>query len=348
MMKKNTFLRLTVALLFSAAVLTIATPALAWIGEGLPLQQSILPQITYLGQGPQTFTVEPPLEFLVKTYQNGQFLFVTVPGPTYEAESNERVWTTDFLPDEPFRLFHESRSYGQYAAGCVVNYVQIEDNVDTRRNTFYINGKVLQVVEQGMVTYGSFVVPEDGELTFYAEDSIGLIVTPCQSVPTAGPSETPTATETVTNTPSPTFTSTPTPAPTATDTLAPSDTPTSTQTATLEITAEPSSTVTPGDVILPSDTPTLTLTSTLENTVAPSATITPGGLILPSSTPTASLTPELILITATPVSTPGAIPITGGGPTPAFIAAASAAILGLFGLLGAAWWLLLRAYRHDR
>lgn len=379
-MKRNSITVLAVFLLL-ALTLSISTTVFALTGDPRPVQQSSLPQISFLGQGPETFTIEPPLKFLVKTYQNGQFLFVTQDGPTYEAEANERVWTTNFVPAEPMRLFHESKSYGNVTAGCVVNYVQIEDNLDYRRNTFYINGEELQVVEQGMVTYGTFTIPEDGELTFYAEDSIGMVVELCQAVPTGTvePSETPMVPPGETTTPQPSVTattggsSTMTPAPTGTQPAA----------------ATPSATLsTPGGIILPSVTPSVTATlnptATSTATVAappanatqtatstaaappanatqtatstaavPPANATQG----PSATPnppqaqptrTNTATAAAILITATPIATPVAIPVTGGVPGPGEIATLSAAIIGFFGLIAAAWWYLLRAYQRGR
>lgn len=358
-MRRNITFILSVLFLLAIITLSISTPAFALTGDIRPVQQSSLPQITFLGQGPQTFTVEPPLKFLVKTYQNGVFLFVTEDGPTYDAARDERVWTTNFVPAEPIRLFHESKSYGNVPAGCVVNYVQIEDNLDTRRNTFYINGNVLQVVEQGMVTYGTFTVPEAGELTFYAEDSIGMIVEMCQTVQTVAPSETPAATATdgatltavpfITetleiNTTTPTATlpagaDTPTPTPitpTATATSPdPSQTPSLIPTATA--TNPPaSSTRTATATNAPQIEPTFTRTST---------SVPPAAIVPTSTVPPAS---PVIVITATPVSTPAAIPVTGGVPGPREIAYVSAAIIGLFGVLGGAWWLLLRAYKHGR
>jgi hypothetical protein len=365
-----------------AAIFGISTTGLALPGEPRPLQQSSsLPQITFLGEGPQTFTVEPPLKFLVKTYQNGQFLFVTDEGPTYTAVKSERVWTTNFVPAEPMRLFHESRNYGNIPAGCVVNYVQIEDNLDNRRNTFYLNGEVIQVVAQGMVTYGTFTAPEAGELTFYAEDSIGMVVELCANLQTPVPGVTPSLTSTATETAPPIVTATSTatvPAivtATFTSTATPPPTATSTATQTLVASTLTATPATPVVVIQPSATPTRTATATPTRTATLTRTATPtrtatrppsNSTLLPSSTPATPIatppgssgqvrtaTPTVvtatpIVITATPISTPGVLPITGGEPGPREIAAASAAILALFGLIAAGWWLLLRAYQRGR
>ena len=334
-------------------------------------QQSVLPQITYLGQGPGTFTIDKSLTFIVKAYQNNQFLFITADPPTFQAKANERVWSTDFVPAEELRLFGEWHSYGQVQAGCVVNYVQIDDNVDDRRNTFYINGAPLQVVEQGMVTYGSFTIPEDGELTFYAEDSIGMVIDICTAQATLVPSLAPSATETLTLAPSLTATSTQvtvTPTLTLTQTTAqPSFTPTFTLTQTpAEPSLTPSFTLTQTPAqpsLTPTNTATLTPTNTapavVENSPTPTSTTPaqqftstftptrpPGqpGLATATQTPAQpSLTPTA---TGTLVPTPALIPVTGEGPGPREIAATAAALLGALGLTGAAWWLALRWKRN--
>jgi len=342
-------------LLLVAITLGITTTVFALTSEDRPVQQSSLPQIVFLGEGPQTFTIEPPLKLLVKTYQNGVFLFVAHDEPSYQAVRGERVWSTNFVPNESIRLFDESRSYGNVPAGCVVNFVQIEDNIDARRNTFFINGNVLHVVEQGMVTYGTFTVPEAGELTFFAEDSIGMVVETCLALQTVVPSETPTVTSlpSATNTTEPptatptvtqeVSTETPTPTPTATEESG-INTPTVTQTVPAQTSTATATLPTPGAVIEPSQTPSPT----------PTPTNTPPGSVItvtatqPSTSPLPTNTATAILITATPISTPGAIPITGGEPGPREIAVMSAVIFGIFGLVAAAWWFLLRAYRDVR
>lgn len=351
-MKRSSFVIFFISVSLFAFTLTVAAPASALKGELLPLQQSSLPQITFLGEGPQTFVIEPPLMFLVKTYQDGQFLFVAHNETSYEAVRHERVWTTNYVPSEPIRLFHESRSYGMVPEGCLVNYVQIEDNLDARRNTFYINGSVLQVVEQGMVTYGSFVVPEAGELTFYAEDSIGMVIEICPTARTVIPSETPEDTPTATETTSPTATV----VPQFTDTAVSSTlTPTATGLAVTPTATGPA--VTPTATVNPTITstarqPSPTTTSTRRPITEPSKTPTSPPVIQPSATRSGfsilPTTPGVILVTATPVSTPAAIPVTGGGPGPREIGMVSAAILGLACVFAAAWWLLLRAYRDGR
>lgn len=372
-----------VALLLIVLLMSIPTSVSA-LPDASPVQQSSLPNITFLGQGPGTFTVEPPLKLLVKTYVNNQFLFVAHDELSYRAKANERVWTIDVVPDEPIRLFDELKSFGSVQAGCVVNYVQIEDNIDTRRNTFYINGNPLQVVEQGWVTYGTFTVPESGELTFFAEDSIGMVIELCQTVQTVVPSFTPTTEASFTPTPTATL---PTATPTnviSTVTLTPTITstapgvqitltPTSTSTAPgVQITLTPTETPT-GTIVAGSPTPTNTPTATgvvSTNTPTPTSTapgvqitLTPTnmgtlatatitntpGLLTPTNTPglstsTPTATAPAIQITATPRATVGSFPVTGGGPGPREIGAIGAGLVGMLLLVGAGWWFLLRSH----
>lgn len=360
---------LLIVLLMSLPTTVSALPDLS------PVQQSSLPNIAFLGQGPGTFTVEPPLKLLVKTYQNNQFLFVAHDELSYTAKANERVWTIDVVPNEPIRLFDELKIFGNVQAGCVVNYVQIEDNIDTRRNTFYINGNPLQVVEQGWVTYGTFTVPEDGELSFFAEDSIGMVIELCPNVQTATPTTEasftptptatlPTATATATATPTnvtstvtntPTITST---APGVQITLTPTETPTATVTGTIVVgSATPTNTPTATSAVS-TNTPTITstapgvqitLTPTNTGTVATATITNTPGLLTPTNTPglltsTPTATAPAIQITATPRATVGSFPVTGGGPGPREIGAIGAGILGMLLLVGAGWWFLLRSH----
>lgn len=351
-----------VALLLIVLLMSIPTTVSA-LPDASPVQQSSLPNITFLGQGPGTFTVEPPLKLLVKTYENNEFLFVAHDELSYTAKANERVWTIDVVPDEPIRLFDELKIFGSVEAGCVVNYVQIEDNIDTRRNTFYINGDPLQVVEQGWVTYGTFTVPVSGELTFFAEDSIGMVIELCQTVQTVVPSFTPTVpTETATPT-SVTSTATLTPTGTSTApgvqiTLTPTETPTATQTGTVVVnTATPTYTPTATGAVS-TNTPTLTSTAPgVQITLTPTNTATVGTATVTNTpgTPTVTNTPgqststptataPAIQITATPQATVGSFPVTGGGPGPREIGAIGGVLMGMLLLVGAGWWFLLRSH----
>ncbi len=164
--------------------------------------------------------------------------------------------------------------------------MQIDDDVDTRINHFYVDGVLVHTVAQGMVTYGSFVVPASGLLTFYANDSVGLAIRICQDSVTPTPTNTATATATATVTFTPTAT--------LTATITPTTTVTPTVTATATLTATPTGTQTA--------TPTGTLTPTGTMTATPTATTT----ITPTNTATATMTP-----TATTTGTPTVEPPPG-------------------------------------
>jgi hypothetical protein len=309
--------------LIRMVILLAAAVSLGLSGANVSAQvvEGPLPVIEFLGEGPGSFTVEEGRFFVVKTYENGVFFFAQVEGPTYEAAARERVWTTDYLPGESIRLHDEGRSYGQVPAGCQVNFVQIEDNIDSRRNRFFLNGEELYLIDQGMVVYGGFTVPEAGELTLFAEDSVGIIVQLCpQDVP-GQPGETPTPGVTATTslpdeppaTPSPT-------APALTATL-----PQPTATETL-----PAVTETPGQATDVSPEPSPTAVTPLPDV---------GASPSPSPQPDEGDTP-------TAVPTPGSIPTTGGGPGPGDIARIAAALTGTLALLAFAWWRLIQWWKR--
>jgi hypothetical protein len=138
------------------------------------------------------------------------------------------------------------------------------------------------MMAQGMTTRGEFSAPEAGQLTFYAEDSIGMWVEVCRQI--IMPEETPTATltPTATATLTPTVTATLTPVTTATLTLTP------TLTATLA--------VTPGS--------TTTATATLPPTTTPTAFATPTTTSSPTATPTRNYTTPVVTLTSTATATP--------------------------------------------
>lgn len=342
-MKKKS-LALTTIVIFVLLTLSISNIATASPAQAPALLQSSLPDIDFLGEGPETFTVEPPLKLLVKTYENGEFLFVLHEENSYTAQRSERVWSTNFLPEESIRLFDEERSFGSVEAGCEVNYVQIEDNLDDRRNSFYINGTLLQTVEQGMVTYGSFTVPESGELTFYAEDSVGLIVELCLNQQT----ETPPVE--VTDTPEVTTTAT-VPGITVTPEVTETGAPTATFTPSMP----------PTDIVeIPSETPTTALTVVPGASVTPTPTATtsvPGATATPTVpgvpgqevSPTPTATGPAPASTATRVPTPaGGIPLSGGVPGPREVAWMGFALIAGLAVVSAAWWRLFRWYRNGK
>ncbi len=243
---------------------------------GSPKQEvPSLPQVTFLGEGIATFNINPDHIFVIKYRRND---YKELPGPTYVAKAGERVW--DFSDTHAAGVPHykELVTFGLVEAGCLTEFVQIDDDPDDRINHFYVNGVEVHTVAQGMVTYGSFVAPEDGELTFMANDSVGLAITTCgrQVTPT------PTATATITETP----TTTPTASPTITVTM--TMTPTVTATATSTATPTGTLTATPTGTQTATPTATSTITPTLTSTPTTTPTATPGGgdLETPTATPT--------------------------------------------------------------
>lgn len=250
---------------------------IAWVSMMGPREASLgtprqevpdLPSVAFLGEGPATFTIDPAHTFLVKFRANQ---YKEEQGPTYNALPGERVWDFSFTPDDGVILFHEEKNYGFLEAGCVVNYVQIDDDVDNRINDFFIDGVNIHTVPQGMVTFGNFIVPEAGVLTFYANDSVGLVIRVCQ--------------DQVTLTPTPTGTATPTetPSPTPTGTITPTATITGTVTVTPTLTATPTGTITATTTITP------TATSTATPTATPTQEPPPGPA---EGTPTPTPTPD--------------------------------------------------------
>ena len=255
--------------LFSS-VAFLALMIIAWASMAVPREAAVdtprqevphLPSVTFLGTGPATFTIDASHTFVVKYKAND---YKEVPGPTYEAVATDRVWDFSFVPDDGVILFHQSHSFGLVKAGCVIDYVQIDDDPDARINHFFIDGVDIHTVNQGMVTYGSFVTPTAGELTFYANDSVGLAIRVCEETVTMTPTSTASPTATLTATASPTVTTTPgtptvtmTPSATMTGTLTVTPTATATSTATASPTPTPLIPGEPGQgTATPSPTPT--------------------------------------------------------------------------------------------
>lgn len=176
-----------------------------------------VPDIVYLGAG-GSYTIEPGRNFIVKRLN--PFRFDLEPGPNYTAVPGEDVWSTNNGP--PPASYHNWLDFGPHDAGCIVRFLAIDDNVDERVNRFYVDGAEVYAMPQGMVTSGEFTLPTSGQLTLYAEDSIGMWVDVCNDHIT----ETPTPTDTPTHTP----THTPTPSATPTGTLTPTITPSATAT----------------------------------------------------------------------------------------------------------------------
>jgi len=250
-----------------------------------------LPDILFLGEGPATFNIDSNHSFIIKYGRNR---YRDVKGPTYTAAAGERVWSFSFIPEGGVDAYHRTVDFGFVDAGCVIQFAQIDDDIDERINEFSLNGDAIYTVAQGMVTYGSFIVPTAGQLTFYANDSVALVIRICKDAATLTPTPTPTATATETPTLTPTGTPPPTETPTATPTatLTPSATPTGTLTPT------PTATATlPGATFTPTPTPTASATAT----GTPPPTVT--------STATATLPPNPQESTATPSATPTSTPV---------------------------------------
>lgn len=154
-----------IALLTVAWVSMMGSPATT---PGRSPQQEVgtLPDVKFLGEGPQTFTITSDHEFLVKFRRNE---YKKEDPPTYDAKPGERVWDFSDIDATGVPHYKELVQFGSVEAGCLTEYVQIDDDVDDRINHFFVNGIEVHTVAQGMVTYGSFVVPEDGALTFMAQ-----------------------------------------------------------------------------------------------------------------------------------------------------------------------------------
>lgn len=223
-----------------------------------------LPGIEFLGEGAAEYDVGAFKSFIVK---RDPYQFFAEPGPTYTAAAGERVWSISVLNAAPAALWDDWIDLDDKPAGCVIEYVGIDDDVDDRINQFYLDGEVVETVKQGMVFSGSFVLSRPGNLRFYAADSVGGWITDCVDIltPTDEPTETPTETPspTVTNTATPTEepTETPTEGPSPTPTDGPSPTPTEPATET----PTPTETIIP-----PTSTATLSpVTPTIEPTAEP-------------------------------------------------------------------------------
>jgi hypothetical protein len=193
-----------------------------------------LAKISYLGEGVGPYNIPEGFYFLVKRIRPFRFDYES--GPHYSAKPDERVWRVQ--GNSPIKVYDQEVQFQEVWVGCRVRYLQIDDDSDTRRNNWYIDGKFVHLMPQGMVVEGSFDVPFEGMLTLLAEDSIGADIdvdcprrgntktpTPLPPTPTA---TVPDATATVViNTPDPTgLTATPfspsaTPSPTVMGTAVP-------------------------------------------------------------------------------------------------------------------------------
>jgi hypothetical protein len=257
------------------AVVSLWILSLRQVGSIVP---GGVPAAEYLGED-GSFSIDPSLNFVVK---RKPFHFDSVPGPDYTAVDKERVWssTAGEAPESYFEVWAE---FGPVTAGCVVEYLSIDDDPDDRINHFYINDTPVYEVPQGMVSRGRFVVQSGGALRLFANDSVGLWVEPCDSVV----SPTPTSTIiTPTQTSTPIVTATP---------ITPTLTPTS------------------GATITPTMTMTPSATAIITQTVTPTASPTAGPSVTPTATATAPVSTRVITPTVTP-TTPAATPTATSGP----------------------------------
>ncbi len=253
-----------------AATIVLFVILASWIQsmrqEAGPTQD--LPGIEYLGQGPAEYDIGAFKSFIVK---RTPYRFDSEPGPTYTAVNNERVWSISVLNAVPTAYWDDWIELGTIPAGCVVEYIGIDDDPDDRINKFYLDDEVVKTVTQGLVFSGSFITPRAGNLRFYAKDSVGGWFSPCVEIitPTDEPTETPTETPspTVTHTPTPTEepTETPTPGPSPTPTDGPSPTPTDPATET----PTPTETIIPPTSTVTQSPPTPTIDATPEPTRKP-------------------------------------------------------------------------------
>lgn len=270
-------------------VLVFWVLSLQQIGGAVP---GGVPAATYLG-GEGSYTIDPSQNFIVKRRPFG---FELVPGPDFTAGFKEQVWSSN-AGEAPDAYHNTWADLGQVTAGCVVEYLIIDDDPDDRVNRFYINDAAVYETPQGMVVRGHFTAPSSGALRMFAEDSIGIWVEPCDSVVTATPTSTvitPTATIT------PTMTATSTISPTATVTSSPTAGPSLTPTATTVLTQ--TLTPTPTEPAQLTQTPTATATGTAQPSATPTATETPPvSTRVISPTPTATNEPE-------PLQTPSPTP----------------------------------------
>ncbi len=201
--------------------------------------------LEFLGEG-GSYTIEPGRNFIVK--RRSPFRFENVPGPTFTASANERVWASTM--SSPRAYVEQTIDYGYVPEDCRISYTAIDDDVDDRINSFYVGDELVHDMPQGMVTGGEFRTPKAGNLRLQAVDSIGVWLNKCS----------------VEETPTPTGTTPPTV--TATATVSPTIPPTITATPLADIT--PTITITPE---MPSPTST-SLPPTAVLTITPTATAT--------------------------------------------------------------------------
>ena len=166
-----------------------------------------VPALAYLGEG-GSFSVGEGYNFIVKARH--PFHFMTMPGPEYSAREGERVWSVLGNFDAPAPDFQRTVTVGPVEKGCVIDFATLDDDEDDRINYFLLDGAVIYTMGQGLSTRGRFFVPQDGMLSYEANDSIGMFLSVCEKKVTLTPTMTLTPTATMTGTLMATATITPT------------------------------------------------------------------------------------------------------------------------------------------
>ncbi len=225
------------------------------------------PNLIYLGESAGTYEAGPNGSFIVKRLHPFRFDFV--PGPEYTSPGDERIWAISGHDQAPPADYHNYHSFGFLEQGCVIDYTGIDDDVNGKINHFFVNDELVHTINEGMVFGGRFVMPKSGELSLYANDSVGIWTTLCDSQETPTPTPTLEATATATLEPTATATATlePTLEPTVTNTPDPEQTPTVTPEVTETPTATPTTPATP--------LPTMTATPPPEDRTPPTPSPTP-------------------------------------------------------------------------
>ena len=159
-----------------------------------------LPAITFLGVGPSEYVIDSAHTFVVKRKDD---TFMQLPGPFYDGDDGQRVWDFEFVPDDMVILENSITTFGQVAAGEVVAYALIDDDVNARTSYFAIDDTLVHETNQGMVVYGDFVMPRSGELLFSSRDDVAVVAYNTSVTRTPAPTVTPTLTPTPTSTPPP-------------------------------------------------------------------------------------------------------------------------------------------------
>ncbi|HMT21052.1 MAG TPA: hypothetical protein PKE20_07385, partial [Promineifilum sp.] len=165
---------------------------------GLPLLASVviasIPEpadVVFLGDAGE-YIIGEGSNFIVK--RTAPLRFVLVPGPTYTAVTNERVWAiTGENQSEPIAI-RKTKILGNVPSGCEVNYVGIDDDEDGRFGLFKLDDVTIHTMPQGMVFSSQFTVPSAGRLVIEEADSVGLWLSLCENLtppPTTPPPTTP-------------------------------------------------------------------------------------------------------------------------------------------------------------